>query len=67
MPLLLAACNGRRTGMELYESMRQQAHIPDDTPPEKFAALLAAMVSHGYVVVEEFAPPAVLHAAAGKK
>ncbi|MGB9105895.1 MAG: class I SAM-dependent methyltransferase, partial [Terriglobales bacterium] len=67
MPLLLAACNGRRTGMELYESMRQQGHIPADTPPEKFAALLAAMVSHGFVVVEEFAPPALSQAAASKK
>jgi methylase of polypeptide subunit release factors len=64
MPLLLAACDGSRSGMELYDSMRRQGHIPADTPPQKFAALLAAFVSSGFVVVEEFAPPAALKATA---
>ncbi len=66
MPLLLAACNGQRTGMELYDCMRQQGHIPADTPPEKFAALLATMVSYGFVATDEFAPPAFQKAAGAK-
>jgi methylase of polypeptide subunit release factors len=65
MPLLLAACNGQPTGMELYESMRQQEHIPVETLPEEFAKLLVALVSSGFIVVAEFAPPAVLKAVAG--
>lgn len=64
MPLLLAACNGQLTGTELYESMRQQGHVPVETQPEEFAALLAALVSSGFIVVPEFAPPAVVKAAA---
>jgi hypothetical protein len=64
MPLLLAACNGQRTGHELYELMRQQEHIPAETEPVKFAALLAALVSSGFIVVSEFAPPAVIQAKA---
>ena len=35
MPLLLAACNGRPTGMELYEIMRQQGHVPVEAQPEE--------------------------------
>jgi SAM-dependent methyltransferase len=64
MPLLLTACDGRRTGAELYDLMRRQGHIPAETPPEKFAGLLAEMVSQGFVVVNQFAPPEVLKAAA---
>jgi len=67
MPLLLAACSGQRTGMELYELMRQQEHIPADTEPAKFAALLAALVSSGFIVVPEFAPPAIVRAAAASQ
>ncbi len=67
LPLLLAACDGRRSGSDLLQMMRQQGHIPADTPPEKFAALLASLVSYGFVVVSEFAPPALLQAAATAK
>jgi hypothetical protein len=63
MPLLLAACNGRRPGVELRELMCRQGHIPANSAPEKFAALLAAMVAHGFVVVPEFASPEPLRAA----
>ncbi len=64
MPMLLASCNGRITGMQLYETMRAAGHIPADTPAEMFAALLAAFVSRGFIYVEEFAPPALRTAAA---
>ncbi len=64
MPLLLASCNGRITGLQLYEAMRGAGHIPADAPPEMFAALLAAFVSRGFIYVEEFAPPALKPAAA---
>jgi methylase of polypeptide subunit release factors len=67
MPLLLAACSGQRTGLELYDLMRQQEHIPADTEPAKFAALLAALVSSGFIVVPEFAPPAIVRAAAASQ
>jgi len=67
MPLLLSACNGQRTGLELYELMRQQEHIPQDTEPAKFATLLAALVSSGFIVVPEFAPPAVMQAKAASQ
>lgn len=67
MPLLLAACSGQRTGLELYELMRQQEHIPVETEPAKFAALLAALISSGFIVVPEFAPPAVVRAAASQQ
>jgi hypothetical protein len=59
MPALLAACNGRVTGMELFEHMRQNGSIPADAPPEKFGALLAALVARGLIYVEEFSPPAL--------
>ncbi|MGA3127071.1 MAG: class I SAM-dependent methyltransferase [Candidatus Korobacteraceae bacterium] len=60
MPLLLAACNGQRTGLELFEMMRQQEHIPAETEPAKFGALLSALVSSGFIIVPEFAPPAAI-------
>jgi hypothetical protein len=40
--------------------MRQQEHIPAETEPAKFGALLSALVSSGFIIVPEFAPPAVI-------
>jgi hypothetical protein len=59
MPLLLAGCNGRATGLELYERMRQQGYLPPDTLPQRFGALLAAFVAQGFITIEEFALPAL--------
>jgi SAM-dependent methyltransferase len=67
MPALLASCNGRVTGMELFEHMRQNGNIPADAPPEKFGALLAALIARGLIYVEEFAPPALRTMAASAR
>jgi hypothetical protein len=59
MASLFDACDGRSTGMALFERMRRESHIPEDTPPLKFGALLAVFISRGFVYVEDFAPPAL--------
>ncbi|MFB3815807.1 MAG: methyltransferase [Terriglobales bacterium] len=57
MPTLLAACNGTLSINELCEVIRQTKNIPADTPPERFAALVAAFISRGFLYLDEFAPP----------
>ncbi len=61
MPGLIASCDGHVSVAELLSRLVQEGRIPADTPPQKFGALLAMLVSRGIVYVEEFPPPALSH------
>ncbi len=55
---LLAECNGKKTGEELFESLKKQEIVPTNTPFHTFADVLTVMVSGGYLEIPPF-PPAV--------
>lgn len=53
---LLGLCNGRRSGAELYETMRRKQQIDVNVSRDEFADALAELVSYGFVVVPECKP-----------
>ena len=53
---LLARCDGKKTGEELFESLKQQKVVPYDTPFRTLAGVLTVMVSGGYVEIPAHAP-----------
>jgi len=55
---LLASCDGRRTGRELYEHCRQENWISPEVQPQDFYPLLTALLTGGFVEVEGFSLPA---------
>ena len=54
---MVAMCNGRRTGTEIYQAMRDHGALDDTAEPAGFARVLRAMVASGFVVVESFELP----------
>jgi len=49
---LLAACDGARTGRQLYDYCLEKKFIHPETPPQEFAALLVQFVSGGFLESE---------------
>src|SRR6266852_2509447 len=58
MALLLSRCDGKLPVEELFEISKQNGWIVPETPPEEFRALLATMVSGGFLQLEKFRLPA---------
>jgi SAM-dependent methyltransferase len=58
MALLLARCDGKTTVEEHFGISKENGWIIPETPPEEFCALLATMVSGGFLQLEKFKWPA---------
>jgi len=54
---LIALCNGRSTGRQLYRVFRAQDWIPDSTSESEFASAVVPLVSGGFVEIEGLRPP----------
>jgi SAM-dependent methyltransferase len=54
---LLAACDGSRTGAELYSHCRAQGWIHEQVTPTEFYAFLKGLLSGGFLSVRDFTPP----------
>lgn len=55
--VMIANCDGKRTGRELYEFCRRQNMIHETVSANEFAGLLHALVSGGFLEIEGFKPP----------
>jgi hypothetical protein len=51
---MVGACDGGRTGQELFELCRSQGMAPPETTPESFARMLVSLVSGGILEVPGF-------------
>ena len=49
---LLAACDGTRTGEELFEMLKARELLESDTSFEQFAQILRLLVSGGWLPVK---------------
>ena len=54
---MVGACDGARTGREIFELCRAQGAAPPETTPETFARMLVSLVSGGILEVPEFPVP----------
>lgn len=54
---MAGACDGRRTGREIFELCRAQGAMPPETTAEAFARMLVSLVSGGILEIPDFAPP----------
>jgi SAM-dependent methyltransferase len=59
---LFMACDGRVTGRDLLQQLKEQGLVPDDAPEVEFAEVLKRLVEHGLLEVDG-APEAVESAA----
>jgi methylase of polypeptide subunit release factors len=57
LAVLAHACDGKRTAVELLAELRQRDVIPAGTPEAQFLRDLRALISCGFLEIEEFAPP----------
>jgi methylase of polypeptide subunit release factors len=49
------ACNGRLTGRELLQDLKERGVVPDDAPETDFAQLLKRLVEYGLLEVDDAA------------
>lgn len=54
---LLAACDGSRTGAELYSYCKAQGWIHEQVTPSEFYAFLKGLLTGGFLQVRGFTPP----------
>jgi SAM-dependent methyltransferase len=52
---LFMACDGRVTGRDLLQQLKEQGLVPDDAPEVEFAEVLKRLIEHGLLEVD--APP----------
>ncbi len=57
MANLIALCDGRGTGREHMETLKQAGVVAAETSAAEFAEAMAGLVSGGFVEVEGFRPP----------
>jgi hypothetical protein len=62
MTLLLPKCDGKKTGLQIFEEFKQEDVFAADTPPADFARAVAVLVSGGFIYLAS-APTAVPAAA----
>ncbi|MFN3322435.1 MAG: methyltransferase [Bryobacteraceae bacterium] len=55
--LLVARCDGSRTGMELYESLRAEGVLSEQVTAVQFAAAVQPLISIGYIELDRFSLP----------
>lgn len=53
---LFMACDGRVTGRELLQRLKEQGLVPDDAPEAEFAEMLERLAEHGLLQVEGGSP-----------
>jgi len=62
---LFMACDGRVTGRELLQQLKEQGLVPDDAPEAEFAEVLKRLVEHGLLETVSAAEGGDSGAAAG--
>jgi SAM-dependent methyltransferase len=55
---LFMSCDGRATGREVLQHLKEQRLVPDDAPEAEFAEVLKRLIEHGLLEVED-APESV--------
>jgi methylase of polypeptide subunit release factors len=50
---LFMACDGRVTGRELLQRLKEQGVVPDDAPEAEFAEVLKRLIEHGLLEVDD--------------
>ncbi|HWQ53385.1 MAG TPA: class I SAM-dependent methyltransferase [Bryobacteraceae bacterium] len=54
---VVAGCDGTATGLQYFEECVARKLVPPDLPPAEFARTLAAMISAGFLELDEFPLP----------
>jgi hypothetical protein len=54
---LFMACDGRVTGRDLLQQLKEQGLVPDDAPEAEFAEVLKRLVEHGLIEVDGIPEP----------
>jgi methylase of polypeptide subunit release factors len=57
MAVVIGACDGKRTGREIYAEMKRLEVIQPSTPEEEFAGILKLLISNGFLEIEGFKLP----------
>jgi SAM-dependent methyltransferase len=57
MAVLVGACDGKRTGRELFSSLRDQQVIAPTMTEDEFAGVLRLLVSNAFLELEQFLLP----------
>jgi methylase of polypeptide subunit release factors len=52
-PYLMAACNGTKTGRDLFAELKQEGVLPEAAPDEEFARAIAILASGGFLFLEQ--------------
>ena len=52
-PYLMAACNGTKTGRDLFAELKEQGVLPEAAPDEEFARAIAILASGGFLFLEQ--------------
>jgi SAM-dependent methyltransferase len=55
---MICRCDGKHTVSELHSACREDGWIREDTPPEEFARLAGALISGGFLEIDEATLPA---------
>jgi hypothetical protein len=55
--VLIGGCNGKRTGRDLFSSLRDQQVIAATMSEDEFAGILRLLISNGFLELEQFALP----------
>ena len=58
LAVVVSACDGQKTAGEIFAEMRQREAIPSETPEAQFLRDLRALISCGFLELDEFPLPA---------
>ena len=58
LAVAVSACDGQKTAEEIFAEMKQREAIPDETPEPQFLRDLRALISCGFLELDEFRLPA---------
>jgi hypothetical protein len=57
LAVAVSSCDGKRTASEIFAQMKQQQTIPAETPEPQFLRDLRALISCGFLELDEFRLP----------
>jgi SAM-dependent methyltransferase len=57
LTVAVSACDGQKTAGEIFEEMKQREAIPSETPEPQFLRDLRALISCGFLELDEFRLP----------